>query len=271
GHGDAFVAGRHRGHSDDQDDEVVHRPLFAWAEGCERLARLAAARRQPRRRRAGARADVFLRSAVRRGKRLCAPPRARRRARDASALFRRAARFRRPGQDHPRRQHRARHDVGRAQEGAVAAAADRISQGKTMSKISLALSRRRFIRSASALAAGLAAPAVLRGRAAHAVYPERPVKVVVANTPGGPSDIVGRIVTAALQQSTGKTFIIENRGGAGGNIGMGFAAHAEPDGYTLLLATNAYSVNYALYHQLPFDPSKDFVAISELATSPNTF
>src|SRR5215475_2905302 len=107
-----------------------------------------------------------------------------------------------------------------------------------MSKISLALSRRRFIRSASALAAGLAA---------HAAYPERPVKVVVANTPGGPSDIVGRIVTAALQQSTGKTFIIENRGGAGGNIGMEYAAHAEPDGYTLLLATNAYSVNYALY------------------------
>jgi len=132
-------------------------------------------------------------------------------------------------------------------------------------------SRRSFIRTASALAAGLAAPAVLRVRAAHAAYPERPVKVVVANTPGGPSDIVGRIVTAALQQSTGKTFIIENRGGAGGNIGMGYAAHAEPDGYTILLATNAYSVNYGLYNHLPFDPYKDFVPISELATSPNTF
>jgi len=140
-----------------------------------------------------------------------------------------------------------------------------------MTKPSRSLTRRRFIGNASALAAGLAAPAVLRGRAAHAAYPERPVKVVVANTPGGPSDIVGRIVTAALQQSTGKTFIIENRGGAGGNIGMGYAAHAEPDGYTLLLATNAYSINYGLYHHLPFDPSKDFVAISELATSPNTF
>ena len=132
-------------------------------------------------------------------------------------------------------------------------------------------SRRSFIRTASALAAGLAAPALLRVRAAHAAYPERPVKVVVANTPGGPSDIVGRIVTGALQQSTGKTFIIENRGGAGGNIGMGYAAHAEPDGYTILLATNAYSVNYGLYNHLPFDPYKDFVPISELATSPNTF
>ena len=134
-----------------------------------------------------------------------------------------------------------------------------------------ALSRRRFIRTVSALAAGLAAPAVLRVRAAYAAYPERTVKVVVANTPGGPSDIVGRIITGALQQSTGKTFIIENRGGAGGNIGMGYAAHAEPDGYTILLATNAYSINYGLYHQIPYDPYKDFVPISELATSPNTF
>jgi len=132
-------------------------------------------------------------------------------------------------------------------------------------------SRRRFIGSASALAAGLAAPAFLRMHAAHAAYPERPVKVVVANTPGGPSDIVARIVTGALQQATGKTFIVENRGGAGGNLGMGYAAHAEPDGYTILLATNAYSINYGLYHQLPYDPYKDFVAISELAFSPNTF
>jgi tripartite-type tricarboxylate transporter receptor subunit TctC len=74
-----------------------------------------------------------------------------------------------------------------------------------------------------------------------------------------------------LQESTGKTFIIENRGGAGGNIGFGYAAHSEPDGYTILLATNAYSVNYGLYKSLPFDPYKDFVGISELATSPNTF
>src|SRR6202030_3238646 len=132
-------------------------------------------------------------------------------------------------------------------------------------------SRRSFVRGAAALAAGLAAPALLRVRAARAAYPERPVKVVVANTPGGPSDIVGRIVTAALQQSTGKTFIIENRGGAGGNIGMEYVAHAEPDGYTILLATNAYSVNYGLYNQLPYDPHKDFVGVSELATSPHTF
>jgi tripartite-type tricarboxylate transporter receptor subunit TctC len=133
------------------------------------------------------------------------------------------------------------------------------------------VSRRNLIRGLGALAAGVAAPTFLRIRSAYAAYPERPVKIVVANTPGGPSDIVGRILTGALQQSTGKTFVIENRGGAGGNIGMEYAARAEPNGYTILLATNAYSVNYGLYTQLPFDPYKDFVGVSELATSPNTF
>jgi tripartite-type tricarboxylate transporter receptor subunit TctC len=134
-----------------------------------------------------------------------------------------------------------------------------------------ALTRRRLIKAAAVLAGGIAAPAVLRVRSAYAAYPDRPVKFVVANTPGGPSDIVARIVTAALQQSTGKTFIVENRGGAGGNIGMEYAAHSEPDGYTILLATNAYSVNYGLYNHLPYDPYKDFVGVSELASSPNTF
>ena len=132
-------------------------------------------------------------------------------------------------------------------------------------------SRRRIIKTAGVLAAGIAAPTFLRISSAYAAYPDRTVKVVVANTPGGPSDIVGRVVTAALQQSTGKNFIVENRGGAGGNIGMGYAAHAEPDGYTLLLATNAYSVNATLYNKTPYDPHKDFVGVSELASSPNTF
>jgi tripartite-type tricarboxylate transporter receptor subunit TctC len=133
------------------------------------------------------------------------------------------------------------------------------------------ISRRRVIKGAGALAAGVAAPALLGTRSAYAAYPDRPVKVVVANTPGGPSDLVGRIVTAALQQSTGKTFVIENIGGAGSNIGMGHVARSEPDGYTILLATNAYSVNATLYNKIPYDPTKDFVGVCELATSPNTF
>jgi tripartite-type tricarboxylate transporter receptor subunit TctC len=137
------------------------------------------------------------------------------------------------------------------------------------SRTTIAFTRRRVIK--GALVAGVTAPALLRAAPALAAYPERPVRIVVANTPGGPSDITGRIVAAALQQSTGKTFIIENIGGAGGNIGMGNAARAEPDGYTILLATNAYSINASLYSKTPYDPQHDFVGVSELATSPNTF
>src|ERR1700726_4688755 len=132
-------------------------------------------------------------------------------------------------------------------------------------------SRRGIVKAAGALAAGIVAPAVLHVRSAYAAFPDRPVKFVVANTPGGPSDLVGRMITAALQQSTGKTFLVENIGGAGGNIGMGNAAHSDPDGYTILLATNAYSVNASLYKSIPYDPLKDFVGVCELATSPNTF
>ena len=130
--------------------------------------------------------------------------------------------------------------------------------------------RRRIIKGAGVLAAGIAAPAFLRVRSAYAAYPDRPVKIVVANSPGGPSDITARIVTAALQENTGKTFIVENRGGAGGNIGFGYAAKSDPDGYTILLITNSFSVNVTLYHQLPYKVD-DFVPVSELASSPNTF
>lgn len=133
------------------------------------------------------------------------------------------------------------------------------------------LSRRRVIRTAAALAAGIAAPAVLRIDSAFAAYPDRVVRIVVANTPGGPSDIIARIMAAALQEAMGASVIVENRGGGGSNIGMGYVARAEPDGYTLLLATSAYSVNPGLYTSLPYDPFTDFAAICELATSPNVF
>jgi tripartite-type tricarboxylate transporter receptor subunit TctC len=122
------------------------------------------------------------------------------------------------------------------------------------------------------LLAGMAASSsLMRGRAAGAAYPDRPIKIVVANTPGGPSDIIARFMAAAMQEGIGSTVIVENKGGAGGNIGMGMVARAEPDGYTILLATSAYAVNPALYQTLPYDPFRDFVAICELAVSPNVF
>src|SRR5262245_61626052 len=130
-------------------------------------------------------------------------------------------------------------------------------------------SRRRIIK--GLIAAGVAGPAVLNSRAALAAYPERPVRIIVANTPGGPSDIIARIMAAALVETMGGSFFVENRGGAGGNIGMGLAARSEPDGYTLLLTTSAYAVNPGLYEKLPYDPFKDFAAIAELAISPHVF
>jgi Tripartite tricarboxylate transporter family receptor len=133
---------------------------------------------------------------------------------------------------------------------------------------SSAPTRRRLIK---ALATGVAAPTVLRITGALAAYPERTVRIVVANSPGGPSDIIARIMAAALQEATGTAFIVENRGGGGGNIGMGLVARSEPDGCTILLATSAYAVNPSLFETLPYDPVKDFVAIAELATSPNVF
>jgi tripartite-type tricarboxylate transporter receptor subunit TctC len=131
--------------------------------------------------------------------------------------------------------------------------------------------RRRVIKTAGALAAGIAAPTFLRVHSAFAAYPDRPVKIVVANTPGGPSDIIARFMAAAMQQATGGTFVVENKGGAGGNIGMGSVARSDPDGYTILLSTSAYSVNPGLYEKLPYDPFNDFSAICELAITPHVF
>jgi tripartite-type tricarboxylate transporter receptor subunit TctC len=132
-------------------------------------------------------------------------------------------------------------------------------------------SRRRVIKTAGALAAGAMAPAILRVGSALAAYPDRPVKIVVANTPGGPSDIMARFMAAAMQEAMGGSVIVENKGGGGGNIGMGSVARADADGYTILLSTSAYSVNPGLYENPPYDPFKDFVAICELAVSPHVF
>src|SRR3974377_892943 len=118
------------------------------------------------------------------------------------------------------------------------------------------ITRRASLRAAATLAAGM-----LGFGKALAAYPERPIKIVVANTPGGPSDIIARFMAAAMQEALGASGIVENKGGAGGNIGMGLVARAEPDGYTILLSTSAYAVNPGLYQTLPYDPFNDFTAI----------
>jgi tripartite-type tricarboxylate transporter receptor subunit TctC len=119
-----------------------------------------------------------------------------------------------------------------------------------------------------ALAAiGAAALSGLIGPAA--AYPDRPVTLVVPFAPGGPTDIIARILSLSLSQSLGAQVVVDNRGGAAGNIGMGQVARATPDGHTLLLASTAIAVNPALFKNLPYDPIKDFAPISELVNAPN--
>src|SRR5437016_13886652 len=108
--------------------------------------------------------------------------------------------------------------------------------------------RRRFVAAAGLLGFG----ALVRTRPAQAGYPDRPIRIVVANTPGGPSDIIARIMAAPMQEAMGGSLIVENKGGGGGNIGMGYGARAEPDGYTLLLSTSPFADNPGLHKPPPY-------------------
>ncbi len=99
-------------------------------------------------------------------------------------------------------------------------------------------------------------------------YPNRPVKLIVPMTPGGGNDIVGRTVAQTLQARLHQPIVIENRPGAGGNVGTEFVARAPADGYTLLLVSNAQVMNPWMYKQLPFDIIRDFSPVAMLATLP---
>jgi len=100
-------------------------------------------------------------------------------------------------------------------------------------------------------------------------YPNKAVQLIVAFTPGSAVDIVGRIVADKLSQTWGQPVVAENRAGAGGSIGSGVVARAAPDGYTLLVTSNAHTVNPAIFAKLPYDSLKDFTDIVPLAEQPN--
>src|SRR6478752_182068 len=100
-------------------------------------------------------------------------------------------------------------------------------------------------------------------------YPTKPVQVVLAFTPGSAVDIVGRIVTAKLSEMWGQPVVNDNKSGAGGSIGSAAVARAAPDGYTLLVTSNAHTVNPAIFAQLPYDTLKDFTSIAPFAEQPN--
>jgi len=101
-------------------------------------------------------------------------------------------------------------------------------------------------------------------------YPTRPIRLIAPNEPGGPTDILARTLAQKLTVSLGQTVIVENRAGAGGNIGTAVAATARPDGYTLVTGNNAtFGANITLYKNLPFDPVKGFAPIVLIGFQPN--
>lgn len=100
-------------------------------------------------------------------------------------------------------------------------------------------------------------------------YPERPIRLIVPFSPGGTSDLVGRIIAAKLSDDLGQTVIVDNRGGAGSTLGVSIAARATPDGYTLLVAHIALAINQTLYSKLPYNAMKDLAPISKLGISPS--
>ena len=103
---------------------------------------------------------------------------------------------------------------------------------------------------------------------AQTAWPTRQVKLVVPFSPGGSTDVVARMLAQRLSEIWGQTVIVDNRAGAGGNIGADIVAKAQPDGYTLLMASGSITINPHIYAKLPFDTAKDFVPISNVASGP---
>lgn len=100
-------------------------------------------------------------------------------------------------------------------------------------------------------------------------YPSKPVRVIIPFPPGGPTDIIGRMVADTLSKAYGVQFVPDNRAGAGGNIGMEACARSAPDGYTVCIMTVAQSIAPAIYRKLPFDPIKDFAHVTLAAQLPS--
>jgi tripartite-type tricarboxylate transporter receptor subunit TctC len=127
------------------------------------------------------------------------------------------------------------------------------------------LPRRHFLH----LAAGAAAlPAISRTGWAAQSYPTRPVRLIVGFAPGGPNDIVARLIGQWLSERLGQQFIVENRGGAGGNIGTEAVVNASPDGYTLLLIDSSNTINPTLYDKLNFNFIRDIAPVASIMRGP---
>jgi tripartite-type tricarboxylate transporter receptor subunit TctC len=130
--------------------------------------------------------------------------------------------------------------------------------------VHMKLPRRRFLH----LAAGVAALPALPRIAGAETYPSRPVHLIVPVPAGGTFDIVARLVAQSLSERIGQPIVIENRGGAGTNIGTAVVAHASPDGYTLLLAGSPGAINATLYDNLDFSFARDIVPVASIERAP---
>jgi tripartite-type tricarboxylate transporter receptor subunit TctC len=126
--------------------------------------------------------------------------------------------------------------------------------------------RRRLITGALALGMTGTTPAP-----AQSAYPNRPVRVIVPFAPGGVTDVVARLISGKIGEQLGKQFYVENIVGGSGNVGMGQAARAAPDGYTMLTAFSSYVINPALFAHIPYDPVNDFEPISLAVNSTVVF
>ena len=111
--------------------------------------------------------------------------------------------------------------------------------------------------------------AVVAGSAFAQAYPNKPVRLVVAFTPGSSTDIIGRAVAAKLQDIWGQPVVVENRAGAGGTVGSEFVVRSDPDGYTLLANSSAHAANPGMYKELRYDTMRDFVNLALLGGGPN--
>jgi tripartite-type tricarboxylate transporter receptor subunit TctC len=126
----------------------------------------------------------------------------------------------------------------------------------------------RIVRIAAFCAALLAAVAVHQ-HAAASTYPDRTVKIIVPFPAGGPTDVIARLIGHKLAEKLGQQFIVENQSGAAGNLGMGAAAKAPADGYTVLFVSSSYVVNPSLYAKVPYDADKDFTPITKAGAAPH--
>jgi tripartite-type tricarboxylate transporter receptor subunit TctC len=121
----------------------------------------------------------------------------------------------------------------------------------------------------SGVLAGIATLALTGVANADDQYPSKPVRIVVSFAAGGPTDTVARVIGAKLGELLGQQFFVENKAGAGGNLGADLVAKAAPDGYTLLMATvSTHAINPGLYTKMPYDPIRDFAAVAQVGVTP---